>query len=937
MSTQAVRAPGEGSQARLAALLPAELRQRATDQVGLAVGQAASGAGNLVFTVVAARLLAPRSFAQLASFLALYLVLQLPSASLTALGSVAGEATSRLERRLFLAGLGTMAVLVAAAGPIGSALLIPAPLIVVLGLAAPGAPPLALARGRMYSDRRHLRLVTSLLVEPVVRLGLGVALALAFGATGMAFAVVVGGYVALEILRRARDKQDKRGGHLARRVARLPAAVRLAPKGAAAWSALAFASFGVLQKLDLLLANRLLAAPAAGAYAALSTLGGIGAFATATVPMVMLPRAAERKRHALAAALVIAGLIGAAAAIAGAGFPGLVLRLLYGARFADLAPLVGMYLLAMAFFGLVRVLVAHASVGPARHAATAVLVAGAAAQAALILTAARTPAAIATITLATMASVATAEGAVVLVASPRTRNAGRRALAALWQPVPLAVAAITILGTGVRFIITRGIWLDEATSIYEAKMAFPAMISQLYNHDVHPPLYFSILWADIRLFGTTQELIVRLPSIIFGAAIVPVAYLAGRDLYDRRTGVVAAMFASVGPLLVWYSQEARMYSMFMLFALVLVWAQAMVVKDGRRRYWALYTAAGILLGWTEYFGLLQLFTQEVVFLGVMGYRLRVSGRRRAGTGLRGPEAGGPEAGGPEAWSFVRAWLAWSAVLLVLLSPVVPFVLHQFLVNQSGGKGFNTPISQAGTAVSAIAGRFTVYTIIANGLWAIWGYQSDRMMAELGALWPLGLLLGLIALGRRHNHDTKLLLASIAGPFLLVSGLALLKPSLMDVRYLSGVVPLFTILIARMVTATTTRRLALGAVTSVVMVSLVAGLVDQQVNGSNPMRFDFHGALSGINARWRPGDRLVYAPLDIGQVVSYYSPEAAGQVLGATIPAPPPPGARLFVLESPILVAPGARARARSEIRAIARREPPVAVRKLANVTVWEFK
>src|SRR5690606_5103706 len=53
-----------------------------------AVAQVASGAGNLVFALAAARLLAPGAFADLAAFLALYLVVHVPAASLSAGGAL---------------------------------------------------------------------------------------------------------------------------------------------------------------------------------------------------------------------------------------------------------------------------------------------------------------------------------------------------------------------------------------------------------------------------------------------------------------------------------------------------------------------------------------------------------------------------------------------------------------------------------------------------------------------------------------------------------------------------------------------------------------------------------------------------------------------------------------------------------------------------------
>ena len=60
-------------------------------------------------------------------------------------------------------------------------------------------------------------------------------------------------------------------------------------------SALSFVAIAVLQSTDLLVANRVLDADDAAAFGVLSTIGGAAFFATATIPLVLMP-AARRGR-----------------------------------------------------------------------------------------------------------------------------------------------------------------------------------------------------------------------------------------------------------------------------------------------------------------------------------------------------------------------------------------------------------------------------------------------------------------------------------------------------------------------------------------------------------------------------------------------------------------------------------------------------------------
>ncbi|WP_239341874.1 hypothetical protein, partial [Frankia sp. CiP3] len=77
-------------------------RRIATEQIMVIAGQLGAGGGNLLFSIVALRLLSPSDYAELVTFIALYLLLHVPTASL-AVGSAIAPGD---ERRLRRAGLG---------------------------------------------------------------------------------------------------------------------------------------------------------------------------------------------------------------------------------------------------------------------------------------------------------------------------------------------------------------------------------------------------------------------------------------------------------------------------------------------------------------------------------------------------------------------------------------------------------------------------------------------------------------------------------------------------------------------------------------------------------------------------------------------------------------------------------------------------------------
>lgn len=932
-------------------------RRLGLEQVLVASGQMGAGLGNLAFTLVVARLLAPTDFARLSVFLGLYLVLSLPAASLSAATALDPHRRDALVKRVAAATIAVGAVGAALSPWIAPALHLPVVMVVVLAAAVPAAGGLALDRGRLYGHLQHRRVVASLLAEPAVRLTVGVALAAWTGAVGGAEAVVLAAYIALEVARprvtrpRSRHLARRSGRHGRRRriprsydfevegsatvdgyvpvpepgqapgaAATTPATTTTTATGvtgtgaaaspatyAAGWTAVAFALLAVVQNQDLIFANALLPGVRAGQYAALSTLGGAAAFATITIPMVLLPRAARRERHSLRVALAAATALGLAAVAVGALGQGALVRVLFGARYEAVGSLVAPYLAAMGLLGVARVLVAErcATGGARRVVALAGVIA--AVQAAVILAVGDRVDSIAYTTLAATASLTLVLAGERLVAP---RMARRRAVQewlawAVRDRVTQTLFVVTAVALVVRLIVWRGIWLDEATSVYQVHMSFSHMLANLRDTDVHPPLYFSILWLDVRAFGF-GSMAIRIPSIVAGLLVVPACYLAGRDLWDRRSGLVAAAIASVGPILVWYSQEVRMYSMFMLFAVVAIWGQGRVLKHGRTGDWAIYVAASAALAWTEYFGLFQVIAQQLFFLWIIV-------RGRAGRRL------------------VVGYLAATAAIVVLLVPLAPFAWHQFMVNQNAGKGFGAPSQTNLPGTQSLS----VYTVLANLAWAAIGYHSGSIMEALVALWPLGILASLYILGRKATRETYLVLAAAVIPALMLFVAGEEKRFLYDVRYMSGVAVALVLLGARLITGgMRSRRFQIIGCVAVVAV-LAGGLYDEQFNGTNPRLYDFQGALAAVNHQWQPGDELLYDPGSLTQVLAYYAPHDRSQPTGSRVPTVAP-GRRVFVLASKSLMSgaqPGQLGRLLAQLHQVDRAGPVI---HKSNVTVWTY-
>jgi uncharacterized membrane protein len=113
-----------------------------------------------------------------------------------------------------------------------------------------------------------------------------------------------------------------------------------------------------------------------------------------------------------------------------------------------------------------------------------------------------------------------------------------------------------------------------------------------------PPLFFILAYATAKLGDPTVWM--RLPSIFFGAAILPMIYTIGRDTVGRVPGAIAAAAVALSPFSMYYGVEARPYATMAFFTALSTWALLRAVDRRDRRYWAGYVVAAVLACYSHY-------------------------------------------------------------------------------------------------------------------------------------------------------------------------------------------------------------------------------------------------------------------------------------------------------------------------------------------------
>ncbi len=168
---------------------------------------------------------------------------------------------------------------------------------------------------------------------------------------------------------------------------------------------------------------------------------------------------------------------------------------------------------------------------------------------------------------------------------------------------------ILILAFLLRFFsLNQSLWLDEATSALTTKMNLTDFFGKFLPGDFHPPLYYLVLRVCASFFGTS-EIALRSLSIIFGIGTIYLIYLIGKKLVSCEVGIVSAILLATSGLHIYYSQEARMYSMSTFLVTLLIFSFTCLTSQKEKRtkiWWGIFTITLGLIGLTDYLPLLIL-------------------------------------------------------------------------------------------------------------------------------------------------------------------------------------------------------------------------------------------------------------------------------------------------------------------------------------------
>lgn len=244
-----------------------------------------------------------------------------------------------------------------------------------------------------------------------------------------------------------------------------------------------------------------------------------------------------------------------------------------------------------------------------------------------------------------------------------------------------AIILILVLATFLRFHLlgNQSFWNDEGNSARLSERSITAIIEGTAS-DVHPPLYYLMLRGWRELVGET-EFGLRSLSVFAGLLAVSAAMAIGKVLSGKtkedtggRIGsrstaedglmtrvVMIGLFVTVNPALVYYSQEARMYSLLALITLLATWALVSGLRDGWGWRWGIIYSLSLMAGLYTHYFFPAVIAAHGLLAGLCWVRMRLI----------------------KTYSSVRNLLIWLGLVIAAMAIFSPWT--PILIQQVGGR------------------------------------------------------------------------------------------------------------------------------------------------------------------------------------------------------------------------------------------------------------
>ncbi len=139
---------------------------------------------------------------------------------------------------------------------------------------------------------------------------------------------------------------------------------------------------------------------------------------------------------------------------------------------------------------------------------------------------------------------------------------------------------------------------DEAFTYIELAKRSLVHVFAYYPAPNNHILHTALVWISCRIFGNSLWAL-RLAAFCAGVALIPLMYVAGRQMCGRDAGLLAAGLMAVSGPFVLYSVNARGYTFQAVLLLIMLYAAVRIVAGAPNplAYWVLFSIGAIAGFW----------------------------------------------------------------------------------------------------------------------------------------------------------------------------------------------------------------------------------------------------------------------------------------------------------------------------------------------------
>ena len=169
-----------------------------------------------------------------------------------------------------------------------------------------------------------------------------------------------------------------------------------------------------------------------------------------------------------------------------------------------------------------------------------------------------------------------------------TGRTGARAYDLNRVPALWILGIVTIGGLWLRVHnLGLDLWLDEISPLVDYSRLSAAQVVGSYLRSNNHLLNTLLTRLSVSAFGQS-EWSVRIPAVTFGVLTIPALYWVARLGLSRITALGAALLLACSYHHIFFSQNARGYTAYVLFALLSTGSLLRAARNDELRYWIMY-------------------------------------------------------------------------------------------------------------------------------------------------------------------------------------------------------------------------------------------------------------------------------------------------------------------------------------------------------------